>query len=205
MCVLFFLPAVDLLATMGLRDSDLPSSDAMVTAGPSDELDAFQLRRQLSASTESRELELIAALVPSQFGLYMVFNTFQYIGSVISITNGDDATPLLDITLQLSDTIPDTNSLKISLRGLDFAFDLPAPTLNSPFQDIGIKLKDSVLVITLNCTIVDFVILQNKSNAVALTSGRVSIFGEDAVVSLIVHVFVSVRMQIMCVDTVNEK
>lgn len=183
-----FFPTVDLLATVGLRDSNLPSSDAIEVNGPNDKLDAFRLQRQLVASIESKELELIAALLPSQFGLYTVFNTLEYTGSIISITNGDDSTPLLDITLEVSDTVPDTNSLKISLRGLDFTFDLPTASQNSPFQNIGIKLMDSVLVLTLNCTIVDFVILRNRSDAVALTDARVSIFGEDAVVSLIAHI-----------------
>ena len=183
--------AVDLLAAMGLRDQNLPSSVAVVIEGPTDELDAFHLQMPLSASIDSKELELIGSLVSSQFGLYAVFNTVQYTGSIISITNGADSitngadsTSLLDVSLEVSDAAPGVNTLTVSLQGKDYNFDLPVATSDSPFQAIGIKLMDSVLVVTLNCTILDFVILQSTSPPVTLANGTVSIFEEDAIVSL---------------------
>lgn len=174
-----------MLERVGLRDSNFSQSDAILTDGPTGDLDAFQLQRELSTPIDSMDLELIGALISSQFGLYTVFNTLQYTGSVISITSDDDSTPLLDIALQTSDSSPDLNSLRISLRGLDSVFDLPAATLDSPFQDLGIRLQDSLLVVSLNCTIVDFAILQNESDdgAMSLMGGRVSVFGPDAIVS----------------------
>lgn len=178
---------------MGLRDSNLPSSNGVIIEGPTDELDAFHLQRTLFASMNSKELELIGSLVSSQFGLYAVFNTIQYSGPIISITNDADSISLLDVSLEVSDTVPSvnavsdivpgTNTLRVSLQGTEFSFELPAAPSDSPFQAIGIKLMDSVLIVTLNCTIIDFVILRNTFPPVALANGTVSIFGEDAIVS----------------------
>jgi hypothetical protein len=175
-----FPPAVDLFETVGIRDSDLSSSDATVIDSSNDEPDTLQLHRPLSASIMDKELELIGTLLSSQFGLYTVFNTFEYTGSILAITNGNDNTTLLDVSLEAS---LNTNILRISLRGLDFAFNLPTASLVSPFQAIGLKLRESVLIVTLNCTIVDFDILRNKSDPITLSNGRVRIFGEDAIVS----------------------
>lgn len=175
--------AVDLLERVGLKDADFPKSDAILTDG------AFQLQRELSIPIDTTDLRLIGAHLSSQFGLYTVFNTVQYTGSVIFITSDDDSTPLFTIMLQASDTSPNFNSLRISLRGLESTFELPAATTDSPFQDIGIKLQDSLLVISLNCTVIDFAILKNESvrSAMSLTGGRVRIFGPNAIVSWIVY------------------
>ena len=177
--ILYFSNAVDLLASVGLRDS----SSAELTNGPTDEFDAFQLQRQFTTNIAGLELELIGTQISSQFGIYILFNALQYNGSLISITTANRET-VLEVTLQESNSSTDLNTLVVSLNGMDFPFDLPIATTESPFQDIGIRLEDSLLVVTLNCTTVDFVVLQSEITPISVTGGTVNILGENAIVRL---------------------
>lgn len=179
-----FDPAVDVLRSVGLRSSSLSPDDAEIVSGPTGEPDAFLLQRRLSALTSGIEWELIGAGLPSQFGLYTVFDTVQYSGSILSITSETNSRLLLDVMLLPSTTSQDRNTLTFIFPGLSpISIDIPAVAPGeSPFQDIGVRLKDSLLVVTVNCSIVDFAPLPNAPDSLSLDDARVSIFGNQATV-----------------------
>lgn len=176
---------VDLLRSAGLRNNNLPPSDATATNGPSGALDALMLQKELTAATSGVEWELIGAQLPSEFSVYTVFDTVQYTGSILSVTSGNNVMPVLDITLQRPVGLSDFNTLNITLPGLSpITVDVLAASGAASFQYIGISLKGSLLVVLLNCSIVDIVTLQGVPDKLPVADGMVAIFGSQAIVSV---------------------
>lgn len=172
---------------MGLRNSNFPDSDAITINSSNNEDDAFFLRRELSGLTVGREWELIGTEFVSEFGLYIVFNSIEYDDSrILSITDEDSVDSSLNVALLKSSDSSNPDNLVITLPGLDpIVIDIPSATEDSPFQRIGIRMKEGVLVVSLNCTLVDFVILPGGAapNPLPVANGTVVIFGAEAIVS----------------------
>ena len=174
---------VDLLRSIGLRDAVISPSDAVVTDGPGNQQDAFRLQRQLSAPTNSREWDLIAAQFPMQFGIYASFNALQYDGSIISLVDAIDDTVLLDVRYSSSGSMG-SDSLVITLPGNSpVSIQVPTATANSPFHNIGIQLDNSELIVILNCSLLDFVSLESAVDPISLEDGMVNVYESQAVVS----------------------
>ena len=177
--------AVDVLRTVGLRDNDLSSDDAVITDGPTGKQDAFILQRKLSASVSDKKWDLIGSDLPSQFGVYTAFNSLNYHGSIFALHIGTDA--VLEVSLGESVTSSEHNSLFILLPGITpVVFDVPFAPSDAPFQDIGIRLQHSQLVVVVNCTLVDFVTLDRDPDPfLVMNETVVEIFGNGAIVSLL--------------------
>ena len=172
---------VDLLESVGLRGSVLSPSDAAVVSGPTGTLDAFRLERQLSTPTSSKEWELIAAQLPQQFGVHASFNALMFDGSLLSLIDTTDDSILLDIAYN---SATDPNILSITLPGNNpFTFQVPAAKSDSPFHNIGIRLDASTLIVTLNCSLLDFATLANSVAPINLTNGVVNVYESQAIVS----------------------
>ena len=180
------ISAVDVLSSVGLRSDNFSSSDAVVANGPKDEPDAFMLLRQLSTSTSVNDIEwnLIGTSLPSEFGLYTIFNTEQYTGSILSIVNDISQMQLLDIALQRSSlNSPDQNSLIFTLPGLSpITIDIPAAS-SSPFQNIGVRLKNSILTVIVDCSVIHFESIMDAPEPLRVQDSSIRIFGSQATVS----------------------
>ncbi len=175
-------PAVDLLRSVGLREDVISPSDSVVTDGPNNQ-PAFRLERQLSASTSSKEWELIAAQLPTQFGIYASFNALLFEGSILSIVNTTDNTVLLDVSYTSVDST-DSDSLEITLPGNSpISFKVPTATADAPFHNIGIRLDGSALIVVLNCSLLDFVTLESAVDPFSLTNTIVNVYERQAIVS----------------------
>ena len=163
----------------------LDPTDAIVTTGPNNQSDAFILQRQFSAPTSGVEWEQIGTGLRSEFGIYTVFDTTQYTGSIITITNEINSMLLLDITIQPSANSLVQNTLTFTLPGLGqtFEIDIHTASADRPFQDIGISFRNSILGVLLNCNLSDFKKLPSAPDQLSTDNGRVTIFGDQATVS----------------------
>ncbi len=175
---------MDVLTAVGLRNSDVSTRDAVLTEGPTGEIDAVVLQRRFTSPTNRMEWNLIGAEIPFEFGIYTVFNSYEYRGTILSVTNQNAALPVMDVTIAESNNSSDMKSLIISLPGLDpVILDIPSASEESPFQNIGIRLRNSQLLAVVNCSVADFVSISDVPDQLVTTNATVEIFGESAIVS----------------------
>ena len=181
---LIFSTAVDLLRSVGLRNNNLLTSDAVPTVGPTNALDALILQTDFSAPIGGADWNLIGANLPSEFGIFTIFNSLRYRGLIFSINTSNSTFTPLRISLENSTTSPELNSLVISLPGLTpLSIDVPTATPDSPFQRIGIRLKNSLLVVSLNCTVVGFITLTQAPDPLQVANATLMVFESQAIVS----------------------
>ena len=175
---------MDLLRAAGLRENDLTDVDAMRVAGPTGMLDAFQLATELEVNTSDVTFNLIGADIPSSFAVFTVLNLYRYTGPILSVTEGLDPTSLLSVSVdRFSNAM--YKVLNISLPGLETVrVAIPSTTADDPFQNIGIRLKDTQLVVTINCSVFSVVNLDNPADMLILDDGVITILGSEATVSI---------------------
>ena len=170
---------------MKLRGGDVPDeNDATVAMGPSGDADAFQLHRPLSAAVESEELAIVASQVSREFGFYAVFHS-QYTGPLITLTpeNNSAALSLLEVTLE--PLTANSRNLTILLQDQIFSLEVPIAAVDNPFQSLGIRLKSSLLVISLDCVTLDFFAVPvSMMDPTVVKDGRLTIFEDGAIVSI---------------------
>ena len=141
---------VDVLDSVGLRDGDLLEDGATLAEGPSGTMDAFLLSRQLSAATNGTDWNILNAYFPQEFALYVVFNASQYTGSIVAINRG--MSDEFNVALRTSPL--STQTLIVTLPGVD-PVEIIVPTQdNAVFQFIGVGLQGAVLTVFVNCTLV---------------------------------------------------
>lgn len=182
---LLLLP-VDILEFVGLRSgTTLPGDDDISLAvGPTGELDAYRLERELNASTsDSSEWDMLGVDFPNQFGLYIIFNVSDYEGSIVSVSN--DSGLVFDVSLRSSENL--TNDvLEVTLPGLDtLEFNLPDGLDlrgSNSFQSVGIRLHHYQLLVIVNCTVVSFLDLPESSQPLPVSEGVVRVFSDETVV-----------------------
>ena len=188
--------AVDLLRSVGLRENDLSEADVTVVNGPTNELDAFMLERSLTVDTDEIELDLIGVDLLLNSGIFTIFNSYLYRGLIFSIGNGTSLEPLLEIELLDFGDLTH-NYLLASIPGVGYSLiKIPVATETSQFQNIGIRLKDSKLVVVVNCSIVEVLTLDDMAELVLTEDGVITIFGSEAIVSL--HVLCILKDSHMC-------
>ena len=160
-----------------MKNTVISPSDAIAANGPRNQPDAFRLQRQLSAPAGGKQWELIAAQLPKQLGIYASFNALLFEGSIVSLINTVDSSELLSISYT-------SDSLVITLPGNSpVSFQLPATTTDSPFHNIGIKLDGPLLIVILNCSILDFSVLESDIASLSLADVVVNVFESQAIVS----------------------
>ena len=94
-----------------------------------------------------------------------------------------DPDSALEITLSNSGD-PMFNILNVSLPGLEpNLVRIPAAMEESPFQSIGIRLKDSKLAVIVNCSILEVLSLEGASEMLLVEDELVSFFDSEAIVS----------------------
>lgn len=179
------LNAVDILDLIGLRSGNLPDSVASLVTGPSGQLDAFQFQEELNTSTDRLEWELIGQDFPSQFGLYTVFNASEYEGSIFSVSVGTEV--IFDVSLwKLENSSSD--ALFIILPGLSaLTVEIPE-SVNfrdaSSFRRLAIRLAHYQLLVIIDCSVVNFVSLEQPPLPLQVENSRVDAFSGGAIVSV---------------------
>lgn len=182
--LILYVRTVDVLDVIGLRSGDLSSHDASLSTGPRGVLDAFTLERELNTSTTDSEWQQIAENFTSQFGLFTVFNTSEYEGSIITISDGSGFA--FDISLRRSEnstedelvvTLPGLSSLRIRIPASANLRDM------SSFRSLGVRLSHYQLLVIVDCAIVNFANLEEPSLPLPVSGGEVRVFGGEAMVS----------------------
>ena len=172
---------VDVLDTVGLRDGDLLEDGATLTEGPSGTMDAFLLSRQLSAATNGTDWNILNAYFPQEFALYVVFNASQYTGSIVAINRG--MSDEFNVALRTSPL--NTQTLIVTLPGVD-PVEIIVPTQdNAVFQFIGVGLQGAVLTVFVNCTLVSTLRLPALPRQLPISeNSMVEVFEQPTTVSV---------------------
>ena len=173
------VPAVDVLNSVGLRDGDIAEDGAVLVDGPSGEMDAFLLSRQLSAPTNSTDWDVVNSDFPREFALYVEFNASQYSGSIVAINRG-----MADEFNVALDTSSSAQMLIITLPGLDPVEIIVPPQMRSMFQIFGFKLENTILTVYVNCSLITILRLPASPQQLPISnSSVVEIFEQPTTVS----------------------
>ena len=139
-------------------------------------------------STLGLEWRFIGAEFPSQFGIYIVLNTSQFEGSLLSISS--ESGFIFDVSLRRSENST-RDFLSISLPGLNtLEINLPDDVDiqdSSSFQRLGIRLRHYQLLVIVNCRVVSFVDLPQTSLPLPVSNGTLRVFENDVIVSIITY------------------
>ena len=173
---------MDLLRAAGLRENDLTGTGADLIPGPTGELDAFFLSRALEVNASDVLFNVIGANLPSSFALFTVLNLDQYIGPILSVGESFSEVPALQISLDNTAFLTQT-LINVSLPGLDpVRISVPSSVMGNTFQRLGVQLKGSQLVVTINCTISSVTNLRSPPDLLLLDDGVLSLFDSGVMV-----------------------
>ncbi len=174
---------VDLLRAGGLRENDLTETGAVRVAGPTGELDSFLLSRSADINASEVMFNIIGANLPSSFAVFAVLDMHRYTGQIISVSEELNDRPLLSISLDNTVNFMHT-LINISLPGLEpVRVVIPSSSDGSVFERVGIHVKQSQLVVTINCTVFRVVDLSRPADMLLLDGGVVSLLDSGAIVS----------------------
>jgi len=174
---------VDLLRAAGLRENDLTGTGANRIPGPTNELDAFFLSNALEVNASDILFNVIGANLPSTFALFTVLNLNQYIGPILSVGESFQGNPNLQISLDNAAFLTQT-LINVSLPGLNpIRISVPSSATGNTFQRLGVLVKGSQLVVTINCMISSITDLGSPPDMLLLDDGVLSLFDSGVMVS----------------------
>ena len=135
---------------------------------------------------EGREWELIGLDFDTQFGVYTTFDTLNYTGSIISISNG----VLSEFILSLNNSGDLLQTLSIRLPNFSFDFEVEIPLQgDDAFQSFGVALEEGRLIITVNCTVIDIISVESTVGNLPSEGATVTIFSEPTTVCCQKHAY----------------
>lgn len=176
MCFLF-LPIVDVLEEVGLRDGSLVEDGASLAVGSDGSMSAFSLTRPLAATTSTIEWEIIAAKSDTTFSVYTVFDASAYTGTLLTI--GNQFQVYLNTRTNFGLT---SQTLTIELPGVADAVQVEIPA-QAGYRSVGIRLDMERLAVVVDCNVLDIVLVGDQVTPINITDEEITVFSQPITVS----------------------
>ena len=169
---LFMYSTVDILETVGLRDST--TSDNVV----------HFLTRPLSSPTNGSEWEGLDSNMTTDYSFFAAFNATAYTGTVIAI-NMDTQN---EFSVRLNSSLASSEMLRvltIKLPGLTpLLIAIPTHEDSAEFLQLGVSLEGKMLSVVQNCAVVAAIWLTERPDALVISDDSVvEIFDPPTAVS----------------------